>query len=473
MARVISAPTDLAGCVLWFDAKDLSSITKDGSNRVSQWSDKSASAAHAVQAVDANKPTYSASGFGGLPCLDWGNGSPTARVLTTPSISYGVFTLFVVATSGPGTAYVYVHNSTAGADREYLNNDPNPNFAIRRANGAQDSKRVLSGVLLDANRHIFARSYNGTSNGNLFRYDGRADGTLTTAGADPGLTATAGAIYLGNHDGATLPLRGVIAEFIIYNRVLSDGEIVMVEQHLSRKWKVALQIGRLISSPLDIPDCAMWFDAAQGVSSDVNGVSQWNDASGNARHVAQSSNSLKPTYTASNALFAGKPTVDYAAGTGQRLDRGAADNLAQPLTIFAVASLGAANTLQKALFNNASGTEHTIVIRDTVANGWQWFSAGSLSNFPYPDVSTKPFVLSAASGTAGIRLAVNGVVLANVGTTFSGTAISTFRLGGNVDGALVTRNWFGSIAEFLVYTRRLTLGEIAAVEAYLKRKYAL
>ena len=46
---------------MWLDANDLTSITKDGSNRVATWTDKSGSTRTATQSTDAAKPVYTAS----------------------------------------------------------------------------------------------------------------------------------------------------------------------------------------------------------------------------------------------------------------------------------------------------------------------------------------------------------------------------------------------------------------------------
>jgi hypothetical protein len=474
MPRVIGAPTDLSGCVLWLDAQDSASVIRDGSNLVSQWSDKSGNAAHATEAVGANQPTYSATGFGGLPCLDWGAGAVAARKLTTPAISYGVFTIFVVARGDSATGYCYVHDSDNGTNREYMLSDLSPNFNVRRG-GVQSCRTVgmlsSSGIFLrDATRRMVTRQFNGLHSGNIIRTDGHAEqaATFSTLSGDPGTAASSAAVYIGNRQSADLAFRGVFAEFIIYNRVLTEGEIVLVEQYLSTKWALAPR--RLIVTPLAIPDCAMWFDAGQGVTSDVNGVSQWNDQSGNARHIAQSDNALKPAYNAANAAFGGRPTVDWnGVGTGTRLDRTGADNIAQPFTIVGCASIVPGAT-QICLFDNTAGGE-VVLSRQSTNNQWQWYS-GAAGLFPAPNVGARPFTFALmTNGAFTESLArINGVgCLHAVG---GAQAITTFRLGTFING-FTSQNWNGSVAEFLIYRRRVTEGEIAMLEAYLKRKYAL
>jgi hypothetical protein len=43
---------------LWLDASDISTITKDGNNRVSEWRDKSGNNRHAVQPTTAGRPVH-------------------------------------------------------------------------------------------------------------------------------------------------------------------------------------------------------------------------------------------------------------------------------------------------------------------------------------------------------------------------------------------------------------------------------
>lgn len=51
-------PTDITDLKLWLDGDDLYSITKDGSNLVSQWNDKSGNENHATQGSSSNQLTF-------------------------------------------------------------------------------------------------------------------------------------------------------------------------------------------------------------------------------------------------------------------------------------------------------------------------------------------------------------------------------------------------------------------------------
>lgn len=51
-------PKSISGLALWLDASDLGTITKDGSNYVSEWRDKSGNAKHFTQATGGAQPLW-------------------------------------------------------------------------------------------------------------------------------------------------------------------------------------------------------------------------------------------------------------------------------------------------------------------------------------------------------------------------------------------------------------------------------
>ena len=77
------APDHIPGLVLWLDADDESSVMRDGSNRVSQWSDKSGDGKHAVMANATYQPTYVASAINGRGAIDFEN----AKYLELPDLT--------------------------------------------------------------------------------------------------------------------------------------------------------------------------------------------------------------------------------------------------------------------------------------------------------------------------------------------------------------------------------------------------
>ena len=89
-------------------------------------------------------------------------------------------------------------------------------------------------------------------------------------------------------------------------------------------------------TPADLPDKALWLDAADSGTITLNGstVSQWNDKSGNGRNVAQSNAAKQPTYA--TGYLNGNNAISFD-GTGRSLSAGTATiNLSQPFNRFIV-----------------------------------------------------------------------------------------------------------------------------------------
>lgn len=78
------------------------------------------------------------------------------------------------------------------------------------------------------------------------------------------------------------------------------------------RWDGRLFGGQQLWRPSNLgSQLATWFDAEDTASITLNGatVSQWNDKSGNARHVAQATAANQPTYQASG--IGGKPALSF------------------------------------------------------------------------------------------------------------------------------------------------------------------
>ena len=75
VTRAYSEPTQWAptnsSSELWLDATDSSTISKDGSNLVAEWQDKSGNNNHVSQGSASVKPAYTASGMSGKPAIDF------------------------------------------------------------------------------------------------------------------------------------------------------------------------------------------------------------------------------------------------------------------------------------------------------------------------------------------------------------------------------------------------------------------
>jgi hypothetical protein len=459
MGRILAAPTELSGCELWLDAMDSASVIRDGAGLVSQWSDKSGKAKHAAQATPANQPTYSATAFGGMPCINWGNGEVAARRLVTPDVSYGPFTIFLVASAIVATTgYPYVHNIySGGAEAEYfIHGGVAGRPQISLARGSVTSNRNFDDFS-DGKRHIVTRYFGGLNSNNSLRFDGlQAQVTNGTVANNPGVGLCTGPIYVGNANLAVAPHKGVTAEFIIFNRMLSEGEMVLVEQYLAKKWAIAP--ARLIASPLELPDCKLWVDAAQTTL--ISGaVSQWSDLSGSNNHLTQATAGARPVVGVGQN---GLPCVNFD-GTDDILN--VTVSIPQPQSVFVVGKFGGSGTgtmlcgggnqmrfwrVDASAMNVAGASANTLALPASTPDVWHvhGFQLNGVASSYVQDNAVR------VRGNAGVA-------------TATGVGV------GGLTGFGAPQYALCSVAEAIVFNRALADGERAQVDAYLRRKYAL
>jgi hypothetical protein len=458
--RVIKAPTDLVGCVLWLDAADISSITKDGSDLVSQWNDKSGNAKHAVQATGANQPTYSASGFNGRPCIDWGNGAVVARSMaTTSSITLGTYTSVAVVRGDVSGGYLWTH-VTDSANGSYVFQRNHSSRVIRAAGtSAKAVLSVPSTWLADGAKRIVTVTFGGLQASHLFRLDGVNQQTVDTTIGNPGTATVSGTFFVGNNQIPGSPFRGVIAELIIFDRALSDGEIVQVERYLAKKW--GLSQPRLIASPLDLTGCVLWLDAAQGVTEGGGVVTQWNDQSGLNNHPLQADNTKRPTM-----VTLGNSQVIRFDGTNDQYTL-TSNITASPQTHFAVARLRSAPGNNAKVLILTQKVSFYASVPDGVGN-WGVYLGGYVSSGD--PIGTDLRVLSLTVVDTPLLASMRGSRSAKrraPGTAFTGQGATEIAAASGTQVADL------DLAELLIFSRALSDGEVALVEDYLARKHRL
>ena len=109
------------GLRLHLDASLPATVIRDGSNFVSAWNDKSGAQRHMVQATQANKPVFQATGLGGLGALQF-DGSDDFMTFSDQTLAYIAgrsFTIFYVA-SKPANNNTYIIGGTATGTRTNL-----------------------------------------------------------------------------------------------------------------------------------------------------------------------------------------------------------------------------------------------------------------------------------------------------------------------------------------------------------------
>ena len=214
-----------------------------------------------------------------------------------------------------------------------------------------------------------------------------------------------------------------------------------------------------------------WFDAnnSGSITQLANVVSQWNDVSGNTRHISQGTDIQRPLLTAN--IFGTKPAIYFA--TSQALFN-FAYTLAQPFEVFTVfRTHSTALPTFSILFDGSgasTGTRALVFLRRTDQTDRSTISNG-VTDIPFGTALTVStsylmrFVYNAASSEA----AVNG----NAGTTAdtTGGGLSTgFSISSNPGDPNVAANAY--VAELLI-TPTLSVPNRQRMEGYLAWKWGL
>ena len=230
----------VSGLVLHLDADDAGSITKDGDNKVSQWSDLSTEGNHATQATSASQPLWVDNVLNGKPVIRFdgsddylGSGqiiSTTAFTVIaltyanrfgTDNVGNGVF-YQGTGSDDIGTHFCYGHVPALSMERTIFGRVAG-GTAVAAANDAVSTNTW----------HIIGMNVVGDGTVN-FSVDG-VEHTASGAGTGtPANNANIGYWYAVT-DSARY-FQGDIAEILVYNTALTAEERQSIEQYLTDKW---------------------------------------------------------------------------------------------------------------------------------------------------------------------------------------------------------------------------------------------
>src|SRR5210317_1842997 len=219
----------------WFDGSDSTKFVPSGpvdGDTFTQWTDKSNFAHNANPTGGATtRPTFrtavqnakSIVRFDGTnDCLSinpiaWAQSLAGMTVITVSKFS---------STSGAQTLTT--------SDQDDMGIFIDTNYKVTMAGASADSSTAA-----DTSYHIHTLKFDGAGVGNAARLIYRLDGTaktLTFTGTVGATTsASNGTIFLGCDDSAEF-MNGDVAEYLIFNKALSNSEMTDVETYLTTKW---------------------------------------------------------------------------------------------------------------------------------------------------------------------------------------------------------------------------------------------
>lgn len=188
----------------------------------------------ATQATAANQAAYSAAGFNGRPCLDYGAGG--AKGYVTPSITLGTHTFCFVGQCNAATGYV-ITQINDGLNGYIFGASAGPAIHVRRGADGSNKNVTAANWLRDGVQRSVTRTFDGTHAGHLAYRNGRVEPATNGAGtADPGTATVAGALYLGCQQTITNALRGLACQWVVFSSAARPDQLVRMNACDRARW---------------------------------------------------------------------------------------------------------------------------------------------------------------------------------------------------------------------------------------------
>jgi len=224
------SPKKLSGLVIWLRS-DLGITIGTG---VSTWADQSGNGNDVTQATGSKQPAYTASSavFNNKPCL---RGDGVDDVLANTGTVWPTSTL---------TVFAVLASVSGGTTGEWFSDAQGGGNAPLHFYGAAETqwKRHSTGpelTLTSATKTIITYSVTGSGAGSIEKAYKNGGGTVTVN--DAALAIVDRKLFIFDANTATIfPRKYDLAEFMIYNRVLSASEQRKVERYLGKRYAITL-----------------------------------------------------------------------------------------------------------------------------------------------------------------------------------------------------------------------------------------
>ena len=440
------SPADYSNLKLWLDAADSSTITKDGSNKVSLWNDKSGNSFNLSQSTSGSQPTYD-------PTNSKVTFSSDSLSATAPTLSQPLTFFTVLEYSGSNTNGQYVHDSSTG--RYVFGEWSSDGWGLN-----QGDSSLKSTTLNPITKSVFSYQFNGSSSAVFINGNQELSGTHPTDNLG-------GNYVLGAHNGGSLaPFQGSIYEHLIISNISSQDR-QNIEGYLARKWGIALSnsvnsihaakdssgsnyhgILKKKFAPTNLSSTPkLWLDASELTSAGAS----WSDKSSNGNNAAKTGS---PSIISN---FQNGNTVMHYTGNGQRHTFNMINDIR---TVFWIISQDV----------SVNGSGYRFVLSDTTKhphwhnnnNGRFWGS-------------------HTASQVKGGVTRLNGNIINGETTSYPNSlAILSVQTTSNSDAdcfgydrSTTTNQWRGKLGEILIYNTALSDAEILNIEGYLAHKWGL
>ena len=295
-----------------------------GSN-VSVWQDKSGNGYHLTSA-GTNAPTYSTTAFNGYPCLVFtSEQSQDMNTITIPMrtfipVSAGYTHFAVMQQTGGIVSGLFFQQTGQGSSSGIRGCEAHFSNIQYDVNGtayivaAQNTNFMLSVVCTTGDQSTTNDTGSIYYNGNIIQTN-VSFGTASFNYSDKVVLFAQDQ----NHNNRGF---GYAAEFLHYNRALTQLERQQIEGYLSWKWGLETGVPAAASfSPASLGDLQLWLDASASSFTGTGASTVWADKSGNGFNFAYDGTwPVPPTYNTTN-LVNGLPVISFTGTSSCRLSR--------------------------------------------------------------------------------------------------------------------------------------------------------
>jgi hypothetical protein len=218
-------PLTISNCILFLD-NNPAFITMSGSNKVSEWRDRSGNSNDFIQGTGSNQPTFVANGINGQNGIRWSNSTNEFLDCTfngTYSQIYDIITVWNIDVNST-QLYPYAYDRALTGDRVQLywfSNNIRVGTTVISAAYAKTRPFNLIAT------HV---SYNGAST--TVYQNNTLQGTVNTGA---GVLSTLRLGHTSTIDSLSR-LSGFICEVLIYNKQLSSLERTTINDYLTAKY---------------------------------------------------------------------------------------------------------------------------------------------------------------------------------------------------------------------------------------------
>jgi hypothetical protein len=468
-------PLDIPGCALWLDGADQSTMAFS-STSITQWNDKSGNGYNATVASGRTAATFSSSSN----CVYF-PASTTGYVTSYPANPTNE-TMFIVANiDSPAN----VNNNTIIGGQ-----------LGARSFGFGYSGTASSGTGYSSyqNNEVAWQSSSivGPVAGVTGLITGTVSNTTNVAVALNGATLSTGTIsawtsgtttYLGvDTTNSSYYFKGYVMEIIFYKSVLTTSQQQAVQGYLAAKWGLLNNLPGKTLSPLNIPGCALWLDAADSSTITIaTGVSQWNDKSGNGYNFTQSTTTLQPTRTGNYLNFSNNYYLNIPAAF--------MNNYATWSLFFAINPISSSNWIMIKQHDGVNTMNGLGITLYTTAGGqpgtgttgylyWRSYNAGSQAVSSTVMATSTVQLYSLVFDGTSLYMYINGTLNSTTAGTFAtlnDTSPTGYLLGGYLQsGVLQISNVTNfQLGEMLSYSSNLATTNRQSIENYLMSKWGI